>query len=71
MAPESAAQDPAQDEPETYVGLTGAEAEQRAYAHGWTTVRTLAPDAIITMEYLTGRLNLAVEDGTVVRCWKG
>ncbi|HEV7625911.1 MAG TPA: I78 family peptidase inhibitor [Streptomyces sp.] len=73
MAPESAAQDTPQDEPESYVGLPAAEAEERAHARGWTTVRSLPPDAIITMEYLTGRLNFAVEKdtGTVVRCWVG
>ncbi|MET7641619.1 I78 family peptidase inhibitor [Streptomyces sp. NPDC005438] len=58
-------------EPESFVGLAAEEAERRAYDHGWSTVRTVAPGAILTMEYLTGRLNLAVEDGTVVRCWKG
>ncbi|WP_181769109.1 hypothetical protein [Streptomyces albidus (ex Kaewkla and Franco 2022)] len=73
MAPESAAQDTPQDEPESYVGLSAAQAEERAHARGWTTVRSLPPDAIITMEYLTGRLNFAVDKdtGTVVRCWPG
>ena len=42
-------------------------------ARGWTTVRSLPPDAIITMEYLSGRLNFAVDKdtGTVLRCWPG
>jgi len=71
MAPESPSQDTPPDDPDRYVGLAAEEAERRAYDSGWTTVRTLAPDAIITMEYLTGRLNLAVENGAVVRCWKG
>jgi peptidase inhibitor I78 family protein len=73
MAPESAAQDNPQDDPESYVGLPAEAAEKRAYARGWTTVRSLPPDAIITMEYLSGRLNFAVEKstGNVVRCWKG
>ncbi|NLU69059.1 hypothetical protein [Streptomyces sp. HNM0574] len=74
MAPESAPQDTPRDEPESpesYVGLDAAAAERRAYDHGWTTVRRLAPDAIVTMEFLTGRLNFTVEDGSVVRCWKG
>ncbi|MGH3309221.1 MAG: I78 family peptidase inhibitor [Streptomyces sp.] len=73
MAPESAPQDNPQDEPESYVGLSAGAAEERARERGWTTVRTLAPNAIITMEYLTGRLNFAVDEstGTVVRCWPG
>jgi hypothetical protein len=73
MAPESASQENPQDDPESYVGLTAEAAEERAYARGWTTVRSLPPDAIITMEYLAGRLNFAVEKNTgkVVRCWTG
>lgn len=71
MAPESAAPDASEDEPDSYVGLAADEAERRAYERGWRTVRTLAPDAVITMEYLTGRINLAVDGGTVVRCWPG
>ncbi|NUK50972.1 proteinase inhibitor I78 [Streptomyces lunaelactis] len=62
------------DAPESYVGLAaeGAEgAEQLARERGWTTVRSLPPGAIITMEYLVCRLNFEVEGGTVVRCWIG
>ncbi|MBA0050566.1 proteinase inhibitor I78 [Streptomyces sp. AJS327] len=71
MAPEPEAPDTAGDEPESYVGLSADAAERRAYEQGWSTVRRLAPDAIVTMEFLVGRLNLAVTDDTVVRCWKG
>lgn len=71
MAPDFAAPDSPHDDPEHYVGLSPEAAEQQARERGWTTVRALAPDAIITMEYLSGRLNLAVRDGAVVRCWKG
>ncbi|RLL66131.1 I78 family peptidase inhibitor [Streptomyces sp. Z26] len=71
MAPEPAAPDSSPDDPARYVGLSSEAAEQHARARGWSTVRVLAPDAIITMEYLDGRLNLAVRDGEVVRCWKG
>lgn len=71
MAPDFVAPDSPQDDPEHYVGLSAEAAEQQARERGWTTVRALAPDAIITMEYLSGRLNLAVQDGAVVRCWKG
>ncbi|MBQ1162175.1 hypothetical protein KBZ21_29535 [Streptomyces sp. A73] len=71
MAPESPASRPSDDDPGGYVGLAAQEAERRARERGWTTVRQLAPDAIITMEYVTGRLNLAVKDGQVVRCWPG
>ncbi|GAA2498631.1 I78 family peptidase inhibitor [Streptomyces sp. NPDC059506] len=60
------------DDPGGYVGLAADTAEERARGKGWTTVRRLAPGAIITMEYREGRLNLTVEeDGTVSRCWKG
>ncbi|MFP8886638.1 MULTISPECIES: proteinase inhibitor I78 [Streptomyces] len=59
------------DDPETYVGLDVATAERQARERGWTTVRSLPPDAVITMEYLSGRLNFTVEDGAVARCWKG
>jgi hypothetical protein len=73
MAPEhvNPDQDNPQDDPERYVGLDAREAEQAARDKGWADVRTLAPDAIITMEYRSGRLNLAVREGTVVRSWKG
>jgi hypothetical protein len=71
MAPDSADPDSPQDDPERYVGLQAEEAERQAREHGWPTVRALPPDAIITMEFLSGRLNFAVQDGTVVRCWKG
>ncbi|WP_406001722.1 I78 family peptidase inhibitor [Streptomyces sp. NBC_00829] len=57
--------------PETYVGLDADGAERLARKRGWTTVRALPPGAIITMEYLVGRLNFEVESGTVIRCWKG
>lgn len=71
MAPDSTDSDFPADDPERYVGLPSDAAERQAREQGWTTVRSLSPDAIITMEYLSGRLNLAVRDGTVVRCWKG
>jgi hypothetical protein len=71
MAPDSAAPDSPQDDPDRYVGLPAEAAEQHAREQGWSPVRVLAPDAIINMEYLSGRLNFAVQDGTVVRCWKG
>ncbi len=59
------------DDLDSYVGLAGEAAERRARERGWTTVRSLPKGAIITMEYLTGRLNFTVEDGVVARCWKG
>jgi len=71
MAPESPSHGSSRDEPESYLGLSADAAEEQARQRGWSTVRRLAPDAIITMEYVEGRLNLAVEDGTVVRCWTG
>ncbi|ATW47783.1 I78 family peptidase inhibitor [Streptomyces peucetius] len=59
------------DNPESYVGLDAAEAEQQARERGWSTVRALPPGSIITMEYVVGRLNFEVKDGSVIRCWKG
>ncbi|MFE9599935.1 I78 family peptidase inhibitor [Streptomyces hokutonensis] len=60
-----------QDNPNTYVGLGAPEAERLARERGWSTVRSLPPGAIITMEYREGRLNFEVKDGTVARAWKG
>ncbi|WP_431981893.1 I78 family peptidase inhibitor [Streptomyces qinglanensis] len=75
MAPEPAVPQPPddapEDAPEDYVGLGAEEAERRARARGWPSVRRLEPDAVITMEYVAGRLNLAVEGDRVVRCWAG
>jgi hypothetical protein len=59
------------DTPDAYVGLEADDAEHRARERGWPTVRTLPPGAIITMEYLAGRLNFEVADGRVTRSWKG
>ncbi|MEV6107145.1 I78 family peptidase inhibitor [Streptomyces sp. NPDC051940] len=59
------------DDLASYLGLDADTAERRARERGWSPVRTLPPGAIITMEYLGGRLNLEVEDGTVKRCWQG
>ncbi|MEV0093131.1 I78 family peptidase inhibitor [Streptomyces sp. NPDC050738] len=59
------------DAPASYVGLDAAGAEQLARERGWSTVRSLPPGAIITMEYRQGRLNFEVEDGRVNRCWQG
>lgn len=41
-----------QDDIEAYVGLARQDAEDQARERGWTTVRSLPPGAIITMEYL-------------------
>jgi len=59
------------DTPDTYVGLEAVGAEQRARRRGWSTVRSLPPGSIVTMEYLAGRLNFEVADGRVTRCWQG
>ncbi|MDB1089113.1 I78 family peptidase inhibitor [Streptomyces sp. ACA25] len=71
MAPVPSDAGTPRDNPDDYLGLPAGRAEQQAHERGWTTVRVLPPDAIITMEYLSGRLNLAVKDGEVVRCWPG
>ncbi|QEV22156.1 I78 family peptidase inhibitor [Streptomyces alboniger] len=60
-----------QDSPDRYVGLAAEAAERQARERGWSTVRSLPPGAIITMEYLAGRLNFEVEKGLVTRSWKG
>ncbi|MGW0914368.1 I78 family peptidase inhibitor [Streptomyces sp. NPDC002784] len=60
-----------QDQPDGYLGLGADRAEQLARERGWTTVRSLPPGAIITMEYRVGRLNFEVRDGLVTRAWKG
>jgi hypothetical protein len=59
------------DDLDAYVGLTQQEAEHRARDRGWRTVRSLPPNAVVTMEYVAGRLNLTVDDGRVRRCWMG
>ncbi|MEV6161023.1 I78 family peptidase inhibitor [Streptomyces sp. NPDC052052] len=59
------------DTPGVYVGLAADVAEQRARMRGWTTVRSLPPGAIITMEFRSGRINFEVVDAVVTRCWVG
>ncbi|MEV7206258.1 MULTISPECIES: I78 family peptidase inhibitor [unclassified Streptomyces] len=60
-----------QDSPDTYVGLDSGAAERLARERGWSTVRSLAPGTVITMEYRVGRLNFEVKEGRVARAWKG
>ncbi|MEV0254848.1 I78 family peptidase inhibitor [Streptomyces sp. NPDC050732] len=71
MAPIPTPPSEPQDSPDGYVGLTADAAGQQARARGWSTVRSLPPGAIITMEFLAGRLNFEVDEGVVKRCWKG
>lgn len=59
------------DDLDSYVGLDARTAEDVARQRGWTTVRALPPGAIITMEYLSGRINFEVADDAVRRCWRG
>ncbi|WP_175411209.1 proteinase inhibitor I78 [Streptomyces sp. TRM64462] len=59
------------DNPEAYVGLDERDAERLARSRGWTTVRSLPPGSIITLEFLVGRINFEVRDSTVIRCWVG
>lgn len=59
------------DDLDAYPGLHQDDAERRAHEHGWTTVRSLPTGAVVTMEYLVGRINFTVEDGVVRRCWFG
>ncbi|MEU3840023.1 I78 family peptidase inhibitor [Streptomyces sp. NPDC028635] len=71
MAPIPSPPGEPQDSPEGYVGLDAERAERLARERGWSTVRPLPPGAVITMEYRAGRLNFEVDDGRVVRAWKG
>ncbi|MGW1275004.1 I78 family peptidase inhibitor [Streptomyces sp. NPDC002491] len=71
MAPNPAPPAEPQDSPDGYVGLEAAQAERLARERGWSTVRSLAPGTIITMEYRFGRLNFEVREGRVARAWKG
>ncbi|BBA96483.1 hypothetical protein RVR_1803 [Actinacidiphila reveromycinica] len=59
------------DDLDAYRGLTREEAEARARERGWTTVRSLPPGTVVTMEYVLGRLNFIVAEGRVQRCWLG
>jgi hypothetical protein len=59
------------DDLDAYLGLSRSQAERRAREHGWTTVRSLPPDAVVTMEYVAGRLNFTVDEDRVRRCWHG
>lgn len=59
------------DDLDSYVGLPQREAEHRAYERGWRPVRSLPRDAVVTMEFVAGRLNFTLDGGRVVRCWTG
>ncbi|MFE5857699.1 I78 family peptidase inhibitor [Streptomyces sp. NPDC056500] len=59
------------DAPDSYVGLLAENAQERARQRGWTSVRSLPPGTMITLEYVAGRLNFEVADGRVKRCWAG
>ncbi|MGW4384776.1 I78 family peptidase inhibitor [Kitasatospora sp. NPDC004531] len=59
------------DRPDDYLGLPVERARALAAERGWRTVRVLEPEALLTMEYLSGRLNLTVRDGVVERAWAG
>jgi hypothetical protein len=59
------------DATDAYLGLTAEAAERRATERGWTTARSLPKGAIVTMEYVVGRINFEVDEGLVIRCWRG
>jgi hypothetical protein len=69
--PEPGQRQPSDDDAQAYVGLAREEAEQRARARGWSEVRAVPPGAVITMEYVAGRLNFTVEGDVVTRAWIG
>lgn len=58
------------DDVDRYVGLDRESAEERARGRGWS-VRSLAPDAVITAEFVRNRINFVVIDDIVTRAWKG
>ncbi|MFJ6216063.1 I78 family peptidase inhibitor [Streptomyces sp. NPDC092296] len=62
---------PPRDDPEGYLGMAAEDAEATARRRGWTTVRVVPPGAVVTLEYLIGRINFAADQGRVVRCWIG
>ena len=51
------------DDLDAYLGLAAREAERRAGERGWQKVRSLLPGAIVTLEYVAGRLNFTVDEG--------
>lgn len=59
------------DDLDAYLGLEEEAAERRARERGWTTVRSLPPGTVVTMEYQVGRVNFVVDGGRVRRCWLG
>lgn len=63
--------DSPRDDLDAYVGMPRQEAESRAAARGWRPVRSLPPDAVVTMEYVAGRLNFTIDADHVTRCWMG
>nr|WP_245194833.1 proteinase inhibitor I78 [Kitasatospora phosalacinea] len=59
------------DRLEDYPGLRVEPARALAVERGWRTVRVVAPEEPLTMEYRSDRLNLTVRDGAVERAWAG
>lgn len=67
------AEPPTDDEIASFVGLTEAEAGERAAASGWT-IRIAARDGEqfqLTMDYRPERINLTIEAGTVTAAFGG
>ncbi|MFE1321373.1 proteinase inhibitor I78 [Kitasatospora phosalacinea] len=60
-----------EDRLDDYPGLPVEPARALAAERGWRTVRVLAPEALLTMEYRSDRLNLTVRDSVVERAWAG
>jgi hypothetical protein len=58
------------DDADAYVGLTVEEAQRRAEAYGWVNLRTLtSEDQLITMEWVSHRINFLVIGGRISKCW--
>ncbi|MEV7118774.1 proteinase inhibitor I78 [Kitasatospora griseola] len=60
-----------EDRLDDYLGLPVERARALAAERGWRTVRAVEPEALLTMEYRSERLNLTVRAGVVERAWAG
>lgn len=62
--------DPTDEFVTALVGLPLEEASREAADAGWS-IRTLAPRALMSMDYRESRVNLEHDAGVVTRAWVG